>query len=375
MRHKNLRIITFNSMGLLNDALIYKNIFKMHKFQVSTYINNINNLQKNQILVSNRDKTHYFDINLFLENIGPDYQIRFPARINMFMPNQDLFVEFDNLGAIDFILCKTKITFDMFVHIKNERNYTYHCIYTKFTTFIPKELRLNKPCAQATCKDAIIKKNDNLFVHFAGKSRFKNTFSLVACWIKNNGFIDTDPYIILRITCYKKCLERLQKRMLEKLDLDINSLKQINDKYIYKNLELYGSPAPEKEYVDMLKMANVAICPSEREGFGHYINEARYFGTFIISIDAPPMNELVIDKVNGVLIEAYTTNRIARDTSFEVLAYFPNIDELAEKITYCIKNKNNFADKRQSFRKKFFEDMFFLYKSLDNLIKKSLTVN
>lgn len=37
----------------------------------------------------------------------------------------------------------------------------------------------------------------------------------------------------------------------------------------------------------------IHICASEREGFGHYLNEARAAGAFIITTDHPPMNEFV----------------------------------------------------------------------------------
>jgi hypothetical protein len=49
--------------------------------------------------------------------------------------------------------------------------------------------------------------------------------------------------------------------------------------------------------------SGVHICASEREGFGHYLNEARGAGALVISTDHPPMNEMVQDGVTGVLIK------------------------------------------------------------------------
>ncbi|KAF6265542.1 hypothetical protein COO60DRAFT_1697805 [Scenedesmus sp. NREL 46B-D3] len=43
------------------------------------------------------------------------------------------------------------------------------------------------------------------------------------------------------------------------------------------------------------------ICPSEREGFGHYLNEARAAGAFVMTTDHPPMNELVLPDFGKVL--------------------------------------------------------------------------
>jgi hypothetical protein len=43
------------------------------------------------------------------------------------------------------------------------------------------------------------------------------------------------------------------------------------------------------------------LCLSQVEGFGHYINESRAMGALIITVDAPPMNELV-DEDCGILI-------------------------------------------------------------------------
>lgn len=56
------------------------------------------------------------------------------------------------------------------------------------------------------------------------------------------------------------------------------------------------------ESVRRLQLSSpVHVCASEREGFGHYINEARAAGAAIISTDHPPMNELVTE-AEGLLV-------------------------------------------------------------------------
>lgn len=48
---------------------------------------------------------------------------------------------------------------------------------------------------------------------------------------------------------------------------------------------------------------SVHLCPSVREGFGHYINEARANGALVITTNFAPMNEFVSDGVDGLLVD------------------------------------------------------------------------
>lgn len=56
---------------------------------------------------------------------------------------------------------------------------------------------------------------------------------------------------------------------------------------------------------DLRKMQlenSVHICPSKREGFGHYINEARAVGALVIATNFPPMNEMYFNERSGLAI-------------------------------------------------------------------------
>ena len=361
---KTIRIITPDSPGLLNDAKTYELIFIKNNFLVIVHKIN-NNTDTNNNNNTNNIVLDYCDVNLFLEHL-PINKLLYPCKINMFMPNHELFFHFDKLPYVHYILCKTKIALEMFKYIKKENNYKYICLYTKFTTFIPKELRMPKH---------INNKDPNLFVHMAGKSRFKNTASLMYCWIKNDGFLNIDPDIKLVITCYNSCFKYTMNELKNwfKLPIHLNKDSHRNDILIYKNIKLYVDKAPSNEYTNLLINANVAICTSEREGFGHYINESRYYKTPVITINYAPMNELIENNVNGFLIMKFKTAQTKQSQYMSIKTYkvYPNVDELTEKIIYCIKNKNSLVELGINSRKKFFKDKKFF----NNKIKKIINNN
>lgn len=310
---KTIRYITYNSPGLIdNDTKIFEKEFKKYSYTSEIVL-----------IEQNPKQRQYKFINLFLEGI-PNCNLKYiyPAKYNLFMPNLEHFRAYEQIKYIDIILCKTYESYEYFNHYALEHNITVKIYYIKFYSYIPKDIIPQQ-------------KNPNLFICLAGKSPFKNVEYVINCWIKNNGFINIDPLVELHITCYGWCWES-----------SINKIEnlQITDNIInYKNLYVYIKQPSYEYYVKLITTANVAICISRKEGYGHYINESRYFNTWVISMDNPPMNELIIDGKNGSLLKNKQHYYLQKEgkTSWKLYNAIPDIMELADKIIWCINNKNN----------------------------------
>lgn len=354
-----LRIITNDSPGLLNDAEIYKTIFEQNKINVTILIKNMSYV-----------KHKFCDINLFLENIGSkDIKSFYPSKLNLYMPNQELFCDQSgNIQHMHYVLCKSKVALSFFLNMKHEKKFKYICLYTKFTTNIPKELTNIKKTT-----------NQNLFVHLAGKSPLKNTPDLIYCWLTNDGFLDIDPDIKLNITCYKKCiivaLDMLKKYynydLAKEHKITMNDIQKNNVIHI-KNITIYTSIAPYEEYVKMLTTANLSICISSKEGYGHYINESRFFETCVMVLDAPPMNELVKEKINGIVVKNPILSKSKK--SLEYATYplynaYPNKENLKNAIMYCIKNKDKLFEMGIVGKKMYLKDRKYFQNKMTDVIQ------
>lgn len=71
----------------------------------------------------------------------------------------------------------------------------------------------------------------------------------------------------------------------------------------YKSLYLYFGNLDSSIIKFLYQISGCSICPSAIEGWGHYINEARLNKTLVLTLDTPPMNEL-IDKKSGIMIKS-----------------------------------------------------------------------
>ena len=423
-KQKTLRIIFEHSPSLEKDANIYKNEFIKQGYKVDfKFITSL--------FINSKNKEKYYDVNLFLEILPFKCKHTFPSKTNLFMPNNELFIDtkednekygkrdksgkvytynrYEELKSIDFVLCKTEICNKFFNFIKNEKinanknphnfNYKYQTIYTKFTSIIDDKIKKIVDRDNSNTPDII---DPNLFIHLAGKSPFKNTPDLVHCWIKNKGFLDIDPDIKLVITCYEHCskwFNKTLKRFFNNYDFEKDPDVIMNHKTniaTYKNMTIYfKSITPFSDYIDIITKANVAICISNKEGYGHYINEARYMKKFIITLDYPPMNELVKDKDykigsggsggktgdngnggnggNGIVLKKKNKfiNRTGyyKETNFNFSEAYPDSDELHDSIIWCIKHKHELSKWGKNGRKMFLDDKKYFEDMMEKFIR------
>jgi 1,2-diacylglycerol 3-alpha-glucosyltransferase len=93
-------------------------------------------------------------------------------------------------------------------------------------------------------------------------------------------------------------------------------------------IELLLEDRPTAEHLQTFADCDVCLTPSRWEGLGLPLYEATAFGMPIITNDNPPMNEIVEDGVNGLLVSAHPDGK----TRSGLTAYTPNVDDLARAI-------------------------------------------
>ena len=180
---ESLIILPNDSMGLRYDAKIINNMIN-EITKNKTEIVNKKNIRKNL----NKYKNKIYKIKFFIEHLDPSTIQHVQSEYNIYVPNVELLEEWDvkYIKYMDYVLCKNKFTHDFFKNIKKIYNKDKF-IYTKFTS-IPNII-------------PDIKKDYNLFGHFAGTSPYKNTLDLIKLWIKNGGI-----YAQLCLVVFSSCV-------------------------------------------------------------------------------------------------------------------------------------------------------------------------
>ena len=93
-------------------------------------------------------------------------------------------------------------------------------------------------------------------------------------------------------------------------------------------IELVLEDLPTDAHLQQVADSHVCMAPARWEGLGLHIYEALAFGMPVVTNDDPPMNELVADGVNGILVRSHDDGL----TNSGIPARTPDVADLARAI-------------------------------------------
>lgn len=199
-----------------------------------------------------------YDLNIMIEHVRPEYSAI--ARRNVLLPHPEWFLDSDRvaLPGIDHVFAQTQHAVTLFGRLGCRVTYTGFTSEDRRDRSVPRE---------------------RAFFHLAGRSQNKGTERLLALWRRHPEW----P----RLTVVQNPRTAQPGAAAANIDhcvdyLDDAELQRLQNAHAFH------------------------LCPSETEGFGHYIVEAMGLGALVITLDAPPMHELVTPE-RGLLVAAGRT--------------------------------------------------------------------
>lgn len=184
-----------------------------------------------------------FDLAIHLEIVGGKHYTS--ANKHVLIPNQEWFFWPHVAGRFDKTFCKTKHAMEIFTKLG------FNCAFTSFTS----KNRFN---------GTKFKDKEHAFLHLAGRSRLKNTDSVIRAWNSHPEW----PTLYL-----------------------FNMYEDLTEKITGGNIVYRFGELEEEELIGIQNRILFSIMPSAAEGFGHVLWEQMSTGSINITTDAPPMNE------------------------------------------------------------------------------------
>ncbi len=224
-------------------------------------------------------------VNLFVESTKPEFLNK--AQYNWLLVNQEFVVDsVQSLRLVDKVLCKSLHGCQQLQAIKTRYNLPFELVFTSFRTeaFDSQEL-------------IVFPEKLSQFWHGAGKSPFKNTQVAVEAWNEMAVADNSLP------TLFGSCRNSFEGNF-NLWGCFASHLKHL-DRHAYKNrfVNLATGFLNLETYRDYVNQSKFYLATSAVEGFGHYLVEGLARGAVVITTDAPPMNELVEDGINGFLVK------------------------------------------------------------------------
>ena len=304
IKHKNInaRIIIKQAIGgLVEDMNTIKKLIESVGGTVEIIV--FEDIKYELRKPSHNIKFKHVDIQFFIEHVYVEDPLKlFPADKSYIFINQEYMADWDYDRMKDktvIPLCKTHASYKQLKQLGINT--------VKYIGF-----GNNTPILQTVIyKDKI----HNLFVHIAGQSPLKGTIILIKTW--------NDKHIKVPLIVTAKNKDGGNTKLFNYWkSLRPNKIKGLPDIAGLKsswNTHLLNVEIPIFEKVGAIylcdktldiniirflqNIADVHMCPSAIEGWGQYIDEGRRTKSVVLTLDAPPMNEL-IDVKSGVLVSA-----------------------------------------------------------------------
>jgi hypothetical protein len=260
----DIRIISRdNRVGLSRDMQLVGEVLSDsgHRVELVGYGGNqLGNRMREAVLWGRCAIQGRVDVQIFLERI---YHRCLPlARRNLLMPNPEWFLPKwrEYLPRFERVLCKTRHVEAIF------RELGCRTVLTGFTSEDPFDPAVPRQRA---------------FFHLAGRSTAKGTAAVLSAWRKH------PEWPLLTVVQHPKMAlpGPTAANLSHRIDyLDATELRRLQNSHRFH------------------------LCPSEAEGFGHYLMEGLGAGAVVLTTDAAPMNELVTPE-RGVLITPVKSER------------------------------------------------------------------
>jgi hypothetical protein len=254
-----------NGVGLSTDLRLLEEHLRQHRHRVSLSTIRRGKLRKIFRPIALRARiaaqramgaeVRQFDVNIFLEHVRPEFLPL--ARANVLIPNPEWFDNLDDdlMAMVQGVLAKTRHA---------EAIFRRRLTATQFIGFTSRDRR-----------DSEVQRR-RAFFHLAGRSENKNTEPLLALWRRHPEWPTLTVVQNPRTAKPAPPVANIDHRVDY---LDDAELRRLQNEHTFH------------------------ICPSQTEGFGHYLVEALGIGAVTITLDAPPMNELVAAD-HGLLVAA-----------------------------------------------------------------------
>ena len=300
-------IIKDNVGGIVADKDTIKEILENNGFKVEVVIYNDIKTKLSSSLLFKKVK-----LQIFIEHTNLEHPLEtFPAEKTYIFVNQEYIQDWDIARMLDktvIPLCKTQES------LKTLRK--LDIMNAKYVGF--GNNRKNEYVDTIT-------KLPNLFIHIVGSSPMKGTKTLIDTWIQkkiNHTLIITannKSYGNTNLFNYWKSLKPKVKPLPDSLLDKWEEWKKITNTITNKSslpqfesinscaIYFCGSVVDYNVIQFLQSVADVHMCPSLIEGWGQYIDEGRRAKAVVLTLDAPPMNELISDRsksVTGVLVKA-----------------------------------------------------------------------